>query len=63
MATMFMGVREMQIVSSPAKPGNNVELEALRDVVVGLTACPDDLICNSKSADVEVTIKNSSAGQ
>lgn len=63
MATMFMEVREMQIVPSPAKPGDYVELEALRDISVGVTSCPDDVECNSRSGDIEVTIKSGNAGQ
>ncbi len=63
MATMFMEVKELKIVPSPAKLGDFVELEALRDVVVGLTACPDDAECNSKPGDIEVTVKSSVASR
>jgi len=61
MATWFMEVKDMRIVPSPAEPGDYVELEALRDVVVGLTSCPDDVECNSKGGDIEITVKSGTA--
>ncbi len=58
MATWFMDVKEMRIVPSTGRPGDHVELEALRDVVVGLTACPDNVECNSRGGDIEVTVES-----
>ena len=57
MATMFMEVRDLRIVPSPAQPGDSVDLGILHDVTLGLTACPDDTECNSKSGSIKVTIK------
>lgn len=56
MATMFMEVRDFQIVPTPARAGDSVELEALCDVKIGLTACPDDIECNSKPGNIEVAV-------
>jgi uncharacterized protein YcgI (DUF1989 family) len=56
MATLFMEVRELEILPCRAAPGDYGELEALRDVVIGVTSCPDDEKCNTKPGEIEVTV-------
>jgi uncharacterized protein YcgI (DUF1989 family) len=58
MATLFMEVKDQEILPCRAAPGDYGELEALRDIVVGVTSCPDDEICNTNPSEIEVSVNH-----
>ncbi len=51
------------IIPSPVQKNDNVVFEALEDVLLGVTSCPDDWFCNLNPSEVNIIYyKNGSAG-
>jgi uncharacterized protein YcgI (DUF1989 family) len=56
MASFFAEINDLELLPSKAAAGDYGELEALRDVVVGVTSCPDDEKCNTNPSEIEVKV-------
>jgi len=55
--SFFMRLGEnYEILPSTAKPGDYVTLLALRDIRIGVTACPDDLLANPTPSEIRVRL-------